>query len=156
MIATKGNGFMELALIQANLAYKIGEVPVGAVVVCDGQVVSVAHNMRISDSDPTAHAEIQAMRLAGKVLGRWNLSGCDLWVTLEPCVMCAGAIVNARIDNVYFGAYDSRFGGLGSVYNIGSGLNHTFKIAGGIMQDECKALLSNFFEQIRFKNKQLK
>lgn len=151
MVNNNIDNFMLLAIEQAQIASNIGEVPVGAVVVYDNQIIGVGHNRRMVDADATAHAEIMAIRQAGQTLQRWNLSDCDLWVTLEPCPMCAGAIVNARIRTVYFGATDSKFGAMGSQYKIGIDglLNHTTKVINGVLQDQCSQLLSNFFAQLR-------
>lgn len=141
--------FMKIALRQARFAEQKGEIPIGAVVVKDGKVVSRAYNRRITDHDPTAHAEVLALKKAGKKLGAWNLSGCDLYVTLEPCVMCYGACLNARIGSIYFGAYDGKF----SIENVAkSGVisfNHTLNIEGGILQEQCSAILTEFFSALR-------
>ena len=142
--------FMRAAIREARKAEKIEEVPVGAVVVYDGKIVSRAHNKRNTHHDGTAHAEILAIQKAGKKLGRWNLSDCDLYVTLEPCAMCAGASVNSRIRRIYFGAYDYRYGCCGSIMDItNSALNHRVEIIGGIMQEECSTMLSAFFKKLR-------
>lgn len=145
--------FMVQALIEANFAANLGEVPVGAVVVHNNEVVARAHNLRETNNDPTAHAEILALQAAGKFLDRWNLSDCDLYVTLEPCAMCGGAIVNSRISRVYFGAYDKRFGCCGTVYNLAndSKFNHRAIVEGGIMEEECSGLISSFFNALRKK-----
>jgi tRNA(adenine34) deaminase len=146
--------FMQAAINVALQAPKI-EVPIGAVVVLDGDIIATAHNRRESDFDPTAHAEILALRKAGEILKRWNLNDCDIYVTLEPCAMCAGAIVNARIRTLYFGAFDKRFGAVKSLYNIGTDAkqNHTFNAVGGVMESDCAKLLTNFFIKIRSKGK---
>jgi tRNA(adenine34) deaminase len=127
------------------------EVPVGAIIVYDNNIISIAHNERETSKDPTAHAEILALRRAGQVLQRWNLHKCDMYVTLEPCVMCAGAIVNSRISSVYYGAVDSRFGAVDTTYKIGTDnkLNHKITVVGGVLQHECSALLTNFFGRLR-------
>ena len=145
--------FMRICLDMCERAAKEGEVPVAALIVKDGQVIGRGVNRRKLDSDPSAHAEIVAMREAGKALGVWNLSGCDIVVTLEPCAMCAGAIVNARIGNVYFGAYDVRFGYCGSLGCIVSDvrLNHRAAVTGGILEEECLAPLKSFFVSRREK-----
>jgi len=139
--------FMRMCLEAAKIAAESGEVPVAALVVKDGQIVGRGMNRRKLDSDPSAHAEIVAMRDAGRALGVWNLSGCDLVVTLEPCAMCAGAVVNARIDNLYFGAFDVRFGYCGTLGSIPSDprLNHRAAVTGGILEEECLRPLKNFF-----------
>jgi len=130
------------------------EVPIGAVVVYENKVISFASNMRETDSDPTAHAEVLALRRAGIGLERWNLSDCTIYVTLEPCAMCAGAIINSRIKRLVYGATDTRFGAINSVYNIGTDnkLNHRIEVTSGILESECSQLLSDFFKNIR-KNK---
>lgn len=148
--------FMQTAIEQAKKALAFNDVPVGAVVVKDGAVIAAAYNRREADRDSTAHAEVLAIREACRQLGRWNLSDCDLYVTLEPCVMCSGAIVYSRIKNVYFGAYDLRFGCAGTVYNLACDekFNHRAHVHGGIMEAECKALLTDFFRALRDKPKQ--
>lgn len=145
--------FMQLAIEEAQKALVCDDVPVGAVVVLNGQVIAAAYNRREADRDATAHAEVLAIRAACKRLGRWNLSDCDLYVTLEPCAMCAGAVVYSRLKNVYFGAYDLRFGCAGTVHNIACdpALNHRASVTGGIMEEECKALLTAFFADKRKK-----
>lgn len=127
------------------------EVPVAAVVVCGDEVVAVAVNRRETDKDPTAHAEVVAIRDAAKKLGRWNLSDCELFVTLEPCVMCAGAIVYSRIKRVVYGAKDLRFGACGTALNIAScdKLNHRAEIVGGVLEAECLAPIREFFAKRR-------
>lgn len=146
--------FMKAAIKEAMKAESIEEVPVGAVVVLDGKIVSRAHNKRNTDHDGTAHAEILALKKAGKKLNRWNLTDCELYVTLEPCAMCAGAAVNSRIKKIYFGAYDRRYGCCGSIMNItDSELNHKVEVQGGIMESECAEMLSEFFKKLRERNK---
>ena len=127
------------------------EVPVAAVVVCGDEVVCAGVNRREADSDPTAHAEVVAIRAAAKKLGRWNLSDCELYVTLEPCVMCAGAIVYSRISRVVYGAHDLRFGACGSAVNIAQNekLNHRAEIIGGVLQADCPAPIQAFFKAKR-------
>ena len=127
------------------------EVPVAAIVVLGDEVVSVAVNGRNTDNDPSAHAEVVAIRAAAKKLGRWNLSDCELYVTLEPCVMCAGAIVYSRIKRVVFGAYDLRFGACGTQLNIAQNekLNHRAEILGGVLECECLAPIQAFFKARR-------
>lgn len=137
---------MSLALKMAQKAKNKDEVPVGAVIVSDGKVIAKSCNARELTKDPVGHAEIIAIRKAAKKLGGWRLSGCTLYVTLEPCPMCAGAIINSRIDKVVFGAYDPKAGALGSVYDLAQGkLNHTPRIIGGVLQDECAQLLKDYF-----------
>ncbi len=143
--------FMRMALEEARTAAMLGEIPVGAVVVCDGRVIARGHNMRESDHDPTAHAEVLALREAGRVLGRWNLDGCDLYVTLEPCPMCSYGVVLARIRTLVFGATDPKAGGVRSRYAICEDprLNHHVEVIGGILADESRALLQDFFRKLR-------
>lgn len=143
--------FMLLAIAQARKAAALNEVPVGAVVVKNGIVVAEGCNMRETDNDATAHAEVVAIRKACKRLGRWNLSDCELYVTLEPCVMCSGAIVYARIKRVVYGASDKRFGCAGSVYNLvqNEKFNHRASLAGGVLEEECLTLLQTFFKEKR-------
>ncbi len=143
--------FMEKALMQARVAYKNGEVPVGAVVVKDGKIISRGHNRRETDKDPTAHAELIAMKNASKKLSSWRLSGCTLYVTLEPCPMCSGLIVNSRIDRVVFGAYDQKAGCCTTLYHLCNDVrfNHRAEILGGVMEDDCGKILSDFFREKR-------
>lgn len=143
---------MRLALVLAREAARIGEVPVGAVVLHRGRVLSQAFNLRETLRDPTAHAERIAITLAGRALGSWRLDDCALWVTLEPCPMCAGAIVQARIGEVVFGAFDRKAGACESLYRITSDrrLNHRAKVRGGVLADECGGLLSDFFRSKRY------
>lgn len=147
---TQAEKFMSLALKQAVLSAKADEVPVGAVVVKDGKVISRAHNMRNRSRDATEHAELVAIRRACKRLDDWRLNGCDIYVTLEPCVMCLGACYNARLSNVYFGAFD--LSGEGCVQlseAIGRTLNHELTLHGGILQRQCSDLLSEYFASKR-------
>ena len=145
--------FMRHAIDLAKEASLNSEIPIAALIIKDGAILSSGYNRRQLDSDPSAHAEIVAMREAGKKLGVWNLSGCDMVVTLEPCAMCSGAIVNSRIDNVYFGAYDVRYGYCGSLGNIAtdSRLNHRANVIGGILEHECLEPLKVFFKARRKK-----
>lgn len=130
------------------------EVPVAAIVVLDGEVIGLGVNGRNTYNDPTAHAEVVAIREAAKKLGRWNLADCELYVTLEPCVMCAGAIVYSRIKRVVFGAYDLRFGACGTALNIAQNekLNHRAEVVGGVLEDECLAPIQQFFKAKRKKD----
>ena len=149
---TNNNSFMIKALELAERAGEIGEIPIGAVIIkrATGEIVGEGYNRRETDKCPTAHAEIIAINQASKALGGWRLSGCDLYVTLEPCPMCAGAIINSRIDNVYFGAYDLKAGSVCSVQNMFSlPYNHKPSYYGGIMENECKNLLQDFFKKLR-------
>lgn len=129
------------------------EVPVAAILVCGDDIVGVGVNRRETDNDPTAHAEVVAIRDAAKKLGRWNLSDCELFVTLEPCVMCAGAIVYSRVKRVVFGAYDLRFGACGTALNIAQNdkLNHRAEIVGGVLEDMCLRPIRDFFKARRNK-----
>jgi len=143
--------YMKKALEQAAQAMTLGEVPIGAVVVCDGQIVGSGYNRREIDNDPLAHAELMAIKKASQNLGRWRLTGCTLYVTLEPCVMCAGALVNARLDEVVFGAYDPKGGAVMSLMEIANDdrLNHRLKVTGGVLGEEAAALLKHFFSGLR-------
>ncbi len=143
--------FMRAALKEAFKAGEAGEVPVGAVLVKSGKIVSRGKNERETKKDPTAHAEVVAIRKAGKKLGRWNLSDCDLFVTLEPCVMCSGAIVYSRVRTVYYGADDLRFGCCGTIMNLAQEprLNHRAEVEGGILKEECIAPIKEFFRDKR-------
>ena len=142
---------MRSALEQARIAESLDEVPIGAVIVRDNQVIATGHNRRIIDSDPTAHAEIIAIRSAARAIGDWRLSGCTLYVTLEPCPMCAGAIVLARIDRLVYGASDPKAGAVKTLYKICSDerLNHRVEIISGILANECAQLISKFFQRQR-------
>lgn len=146
--------FMKEAIKQANKAERIKEVPVGAVIVKDGAIIARAYNKRESSKDATSHAEILAIKKACRKLNSWRLSGCDIYVTLEPCPMCSGAIINSRIENVYFGSYDYKSGSLGSVTNLCDvkEYNHHPNIYGGILADECSKMLSDFFKGLRQKS----
>lgn len=143
--------FMALALDQAHNAWAVGEVPVGAVVVRDGQVLATGFNQPIANHDPTAHAEIQAMRAAANLLGNYRLAGCTLYVTLEPCAMCAGAIQHARIARLVYGARDPKTGACGSVIDLfgEARLNHHTVVNGGVLAERCGRLLSDFFAERR-------
>ena len=142
---------MHAALDLARQAQALGEVPVGAVVVRDGEIIGRGFNAPISRHDPSAHAEMIALRDAAQYIGNYRLVGCELFVTLEPCLMCAGAIMHARIGRVVFGASDAKTGACGSVLNpfTEARLNHHTTISGGVLAQECGALLSNFFAQRR-------
>ncbi|MGN0777338.1 MAG: nucleoside deaminase [Candidatus Ventricola sp.] len=142
---------MRLALDEAKKALEAGEVPVGAAVVCDGEVIALAHNEREALGDPTAHAEVLAIRRAARKLGRRRLGDCTMYVTLEPCPMCAGAIVMADLGNVYYGAPDEAAGCAGSVYAIPEDPAFGRRIAcmGGLLEDECREILNGFFEERR-------
>ena len=142
---------MSVALEEAQHALSIGEVPVGACVVLDGEVLSRACNLRETLRDPTAHAEIIALRRAAFIVGTWRLTGATMYVTLEPCAMCAGALVLARIDKVVFGTRDPKAGACGSVMDVpgNRSLNHRVEVIGPFMEQECKGLLQEFFRNMR-------
>ena len=142
---------MAEALREARLAMDEGEMPVGCVIVRDGQIIARGRNNREASGDPTGHAEIVALRAAARALGSWRLDGCEMYVTLEPCPMCAGAIVQARLSELCFGAADARYGCAGSVYRIPEdpAFNHFCRTRGGVLAEECAALLQTFFEQRR-------
>ena len=148
---TEHEKWMKIALEEAKKAAAMGEIPVGAVMVKDGKLLASAHNTREENHDVTGHAELNALREAGVKLGRYILSGCTLYVTLEPCVMCAAAIAQARPDAVVFGAFDCEQGGCGSVYAITSDqrLRGNVPVLGGVLREECETLLKDFFEQRR-------
>jgi tRNA(adenine34) deaminase len=144
-------GFMRAALEQARAAAAAGEVPVGAVLVHAGTILAAAGNQPIASHDPTAHAEVAVLRAAGRALGSYRLTGTTLYVTLEPCVMCAAALVHARVQRLVFGAWDARAGGAGSLINVFAlpMLNHRVDVFGGVLMQECAALLQGFFMQRR-------
>jgi len=146
--------YMQEALKLAEQAAAAGEVPVGAVLVKDGAIVGRGYNQPIAGVDPTAHAEIMALRDAGKVLGNYRLADCDLYVTLEPCVMCSGAIMHARIRRLFFGARDPKTGACGSAIDLFAQpqLNHHAEVMGGMLADESVVLLQDFFSRRRGKN----
>jgi len=139
------------ALQEARAAARMGEVPVGCVVVNEEGIVARAHNERESRRDPTAHAELLALRRAAQRIGTWHLTGCTLVVTLEPCPMCAGALTNSRIDGLVYGATDPKAGACGTLLDIPSDgrLNHTFLVVAGVRREECARLLSDFFAALR-------
>ncbi len=143
--------FMALALDEARRAAQAGEVPVGAVIVRDGAVIGAGHNQPIVASDPTAHAEIVALRAAAAAAKSYRLTDAQLYVTLEPCVMCVGAMIHARIARLVYGARDEKAGALGSIYDIGRDgrLNHRIEVIAGVMEGECSAILRNFFKSRR-------
>ena len=148
------NEFMNRAITLAKQSALEGEVPVGAVIVKDNEIIAEGRNRREYGKNALYHAEIEAINNACKKLGGWRLWQCDLYVTLEPCPMCAGAIINARIKRVVFGAFDLKAGSFGSVVNFNDlAYNHKPEIIGGIMENECKELLSNFFKELRNKKK---
>jgi len=146
---------MNKALKQAEIAYQKEEVPIGCVIVKDGKIIASAYNMREELNDPTAHAEIIALQDASETLGGWRLTGCTMYVTIEPCAMCAGAIVNSRIDKLVIGSMDKKAGACGSILNIvqNDKLNHRVEMITGIMEQECSNIMKNFFKDLRKKNK---
>ncbi|MCD8200278.1 MAG: tRNA adenosine(34) deaminase TadA [Coriobacteriaceae bacterium] len=143
--------YMRLALDEARAAGELGEVPIGAVVVYDGEVIASAGNRRETDQDPAAHAEFRAIEQAAEALGRWRLSGCTVYVTLEPCLMCAGLMYQSRIERCVYGAPDPKAGALGTLYTVHEDerLNHTFEVTSGVLQEECADLLRSFFADRR-------
>lgn len=142
--------YMKRALELARAAYDAGEVPVGAVVVRGGEIISEAYNLRQTRGMATAHAEVLAIEAACEKLGSWRLSGCTLYVTLEPCPMCAGALINSRIDRVVYGVSDAKAGCLGSVINFNSyPFNHSFETKGDVCAEECAEILNRFFQKKR-------
>lgn len=146
--------YMKKALDEARLALLKGEVPIGAVIIKDGNVIAAAHNLRETDRSAVAHAELLAIERACRAVGGWRLSGCTLYVTLEPCPMCAGAIINSRIDRVVFGSRDEKAGACGSVMNLfAADFNHRPAITAGVLEEECAALLKEFFVKLREKKK---
>lgn len=147
--------FMKEALKEARKAYNKEEVPVGAIIVKDGQIISKAHNLKETKKSATSHAEILAIEKACKKLEAWRLEGCEMYVTLEPCAMCAGALINARIKKLYIGTNDEKTGACGSKLNLLEDIkfNHTVKIERGILKDECEAILKDFFKHLRERNK---
>ena len=148
---TDDERFMALALEEARRAAAEGEVPIGAVVTCGAEVVARAHNRREADADPSAHAEFSAMRAASRALGRWRLTGCTVYVTLEPCLMCAGLMVNARVDRCVYGAPDPKGGALGTLFDVSADprLNHAFAVTSWVMAGESAELLRSFFRERR-------
>ena len=141
---------MELAYKEALKAYEKEEIPVGCVIVKDGLVIAKAHNLRETKNLVLAHAEILAITKANKKLNSWRLDDCDMYITLEPCPMCLGAIIQARIKNLYFGAYDKKTGALGSVFNMCDfKFNHELKYEGGILEEKCSKIITDFFKTLR-------
>ena len=139
------------ALAEAAKAGELGEIPIGAVVEKDGVIIGRGHNLTETEKDPTAHAEIIAIRQAARTLGGWRLTGCRMYVTVEPCAMCAGAIVWARIEKLYIGAMEPKSGACGSVFNIvqEQKLNHYVEIEAGLLEEECRAMIKDFFRNLR-------
>ncbi|MBQ7614348.1 MAG: tRNA adenosine(34) deaminase TadA [Butyrivibrio sp.] len=147
--------YMRAALAQARKAYKLGEVPIGCVIVYEDKIIGRGYNRRNTDKTPLAHAEITAIKRAGKVMNDWRLEGCKLYVTLEPCQMCSGAIVQARIPEVIMAAENPKAGCAGSVMDIlnNPDFNHQVSVKKGVLQEECSALLKQFFVELRVRNK---
>ena len=147
--------FMKEAIRQAKKAYALREVPIGCVIVYEGKIIARGYNRRNTDKNTTSHAEINAIRKASKKLGDWRLEGCTMYVTLEPCQMCAGALVQSRIDEVVIGSMNPKAGCAGSVLNLleVDGFNHKVKITKGVLQEECSSMLSEFFRELRAEKK---
>ncbi len=143
--------FMKLALAQAKKAYEIGEVPVGCVAVKDGKVIARAYNKKEMMKDSTMHAEILLIKKMSKKLKKWRLEGVTVYSTLEPCIMCMGALIHSRIERLVFGAYDKKFGAAVSLYELSSDkrLNHNFNVLGGVLEDESSNLMKQFFRNLR-------
>ena len=149
-ILNRDEEFMTMALSEAVMGAAIGEIPVGAIIVKDGEIIATAHNLRENGGGATAHAEIVAINEACEKLGTWRLSGCELYVTLEPCPMCAGAIINSRLDRVIFGAKDPRMGAMGSLINLNDyPLGYKVKVTEGVLAEESIKLMSEFFKEKR-------
>jgi tRNA(adenine34) deaminase len=150
--------FMQLALQEAKSAEKLGEVPIGAVVVHQGHVIGVGHNLREINQDPTAHAEMIAIKKASENIGSWRLSDCDLYVTLEPCPMCAGVIIQSRIRSLIYGAKDPKAGCAGTLMNLlqDERFNHQTEVISGVLEKECSEILTNFFRTLRQQKKEQK
>lgn len=153
-MASDDEVWMRLALEEAQRAVEAGDVPVGAVVVRAGQVIGRGHNRREQDHDPTAHAEVLAIRAAAEVVGAWRLTGSTIYVTIEPCPMCAGALVLARIDRLVYGAADPKAGAAGSLWNIvqDQRLNHRLEVTAGVLEAECQDIIRSFFRERRGKH----
>ena len=144
---------MKAALAEAKKAYMIAEVPVGAVIVYNNKIIARGHNTRETNQSVLGHAEINAIKKASKKIGSWRLEDCDIYVTLEPCPMCSGAIIQSRIKNLYFGAYDLKGGACGSVLNLFEHpFNHKVNVTGGVMEMECSRSIKDFFKELRQKN----
>ena len=148
--------FMREALKEAEKARKIEEVPIGAVIVQNGKIIARAHNTKNKNGNALFHAEILALNKCAKKIGSWRLLDCDLYVTLEPCPMCAGACINARVRSIIFGAYDAKAGCCGTLYNLPNDqrFNHRPQVIGGVLEKECAEILSSFFQELRKRDKQ--
>lgn len=153
-VLTPDEKFMKEALKEARKAYKLGEVPIGCVIVYEGKIIARGYNRRNTDKSTLCHAEITAIKKASKFLGDWRLEGCTLYVTLEPCQMCGGAIIQARIDRVVMGSMNPKAGCGGSLLNIlqMECFNHQAQVTRGILEEECSALLTKFFKELRIRN----
>ena len=151
MQSMSNDKYMKEALAEAEAAGRLGEVPIGAVIVRDGEIIARGHNLTETRKDPTAHAEMNAIRQAAEVLGGWRLPGCEMYVTCEPCAMCAGALGWSRIEKLYIGAMDPKAGACGSIFDIVEEprLNHRIQVERGVMAEECSQLLKDFFAQLR-------
>ncbi len=142
--------FMQEAINEANQAYNLSEIPIGAVIECDNKIISKGHNLKENNKNSILHAEIIAINEATKVLNRWRLEDCTLYVNLEPCLMCAGAIINSRIKRVVFASFDEKSGAFGSVINVNDlKLNHKVEITSGILEEESKEIIQKFFKELR-------
>ncbi|MCH4154596.1 MAG: nucleoside deaminase [Saccharofermentans sp.] len=151
-IADDNNRFMREAIKEAAKAYALGECPIGCVIIKDGKVFVRSHNLRLTKKSATAHAEVLAIDKACRKLGDWRLEDCDMYVTLEPCTMCSGAIIQSRIRKVYFGAYEPKSGAVVScnnIFDVSHGHNHKVEFEGGILENECSQMMLDFFRQIR-------
>jgi tRNA(adenine34) deaminase len=155
---TEQEKYMKEAIRQAKKAAALEEVPIGCVIVCDGKIIARGYNRRNTDKNTLSHAELNAIRKASKKLGDWRLEGCTMYVTLEPCQMCAGALVQSRMDEVVIGAMNPKAGCAGSVLNLleVEGFNHKVRITKGVLEEECAELLSSFFRELRQKKKRMK
>ena len=155
---TEQERFMKEAIRQAKKARALEEVPIGCVIVCDGKIIARGYNRRNTDKKTLSHAELNAIRKASKKLGDWRLEGCTMYVTLEPCQMCAGALVQSRIDRVVIGSMNPKAGCAGSVLNLleMDGFNHKVEVEQGVLQEECSSMLSDFFRELREKKKMMK
>lgn len=155
---TEQEKYMKEAIRQAKKALVLEEVPIGCVIVCNGKIIARGYNRRNTDKNTLSHAELNAIKKASKKLGDWRLEGCTMYVTLEPCQMCAGALMQSRIDRVVIGSMNPKAGCAGSVLNLleMDGFNHKVEVIRGILQDECSAMLSDFFRELREKKKMLK
>ncbi len=149
--------FMNEAIKQARKAYDLEECPIGCVIVRDGKIIARSHNKKVTKNNPLLHAEIIAIDKACKKLGNWHLDECEMYVTLEPCTMCAGAMVQSRIKKVYFGAFEPKSGAVCScnnIFDVSNGHNHFVESEGGVLEEECSDIMKSFFRELRLKRKQ--